>query len=288
MSVSERITRLPIERVRLDSVTVGARRRQKPTRIPALARSIEAHGLIHPILLRNGNELVTGQRRLEACRSLGWTTIPARLIDTLSDADLRALELDENVERHDLDDFETSKARLLELEQARAQAKAKAEAEAQARANSAASRRRKSPHRATGGKRTGRPKGRTPGSERDVAEETGVSPREQTRVEEHVALADRFPLFQRPGWARHQVLEAGTLLEALPEKEHPVIASLLDQDGIPPKKAIAILENLAHQVTPQTRAEIYRDAKNPDPHVRGNALAKAAAKASAELRSNVE
>ena len=269
MTLSERITQLPVERVRVDGVVIGARRRQKPTQIAALARSIEALGLIHPILVRNGNELVTGHRRLKACRSLGWTTIPARRIDTLSDEELRALEFDENVERHALDDYEASKARIAEIRQVEARAKAEA-----ARATSGATRTEKRPHRATGQKPTGRPK--EAGSGRDVEAETGISRRDQQRVEDHVALADRLPLFQK-GWARPQVLEAGALLEALPEKEHPAVASLLDQPGIPPKKAIDILENLAHRVTPQGRAEIYREAKNPDPYVRGNALARAAA-----------
>jgi ParB family chromosome partitioning protein len=266
MSTSERITNLPVETVRLDSVVVGIRRRQKLTRIAALARSIEAHGLIHPILVRNGNELVTGQRRLEACRSLGWTTIPARRIDTLRDEELRAVELDENTERRDLDPYETTKQRLAEIRQAQAQAEAEVQAEVQASAELRPNMGRKSPGR-------GRPK--KAGSQRDVATRSGVSRPEQQRVEDHVVLAERYPMFQK-GWARHQVLEAGSILEALPEKEHPVVASLLDQPGIPPKKAISILENLA-QMKPSQRAEIYQEAKSPDSHVRGNALAKAAA-----------
>jgi hypothetical protein len=47
-----------------------------------------------------------------------------------SDEELRALELDENTERVDLDDYEASKQKLAEMHQAEAEAKREAEEEA--------------------------------------------------------------------------------------------------------------------------------------------------------------
>ena len=114
-------------------------------------------------------------------------------MDRLSDEELRALELDENTERVDPNDYEASKQKLAEIHQT--EAEAKREAEAQARKEAEGELRdklsRKSPHRATGKKRTGRP--RSAGSRRDVAERTGMSPPEQRRTERHVELAERFP-----------------------------------------------------------------------------------------------
>ena len=118
-------------------------------------------------------------RRTMRDRELGWTRIPARRVDRLFDEELRALELDENTERVDLNDYEASKQKLAEMHQA--EAEAKREAEEQARKEAEGELRdklsRKSPHRATGKKRTGRP--RSAGSRRDVAERTGMSPAEQ-------------------------------------------------------------------------------------------------------------
>jgi hypothetical protein len=89
-------------------------------------------------------------------------------VDRLSAEELRALELDENTERVDYLDYETSKQRLTEMLQAEADAKEQAQREAPARATSGTTRTEKRPHRASGKKRTGRPK--KPGSRRDVAE----------------------------------------------------------------------------------------------------------------------
>ena len=79
--------------VPINSIVIGARRREKLGRLQALAKSIATRdGLIHPILLR-GETLVAGHRRLEACRSLNWKTIPARQVDRMSDDELRASKL---------------------------------------------------------------------------------------------------------------------------------------------------------------------------------------------------
>ena len=57
------------------------------TRLAGLMRSIAAEGLHLPILVRVAPagpkpfELIAGRQRLEACRKLGWTEIPARVLD---------------------------------------------------------------------------------------------------------------------------------------------------------------------------------------------------------------
>ncbi|MGH7752193.1 MAG: ParB/RepB/Spo0J family partition protein, partial [Gemmatimonadales bacterium] len=70
-----------------------------------LAASIKSAGLLQPIVLReraDGRfEVIAGERRLRACRELGWTTIPAvkREVD---DRTLLTLALIENLQRDDL------------------------------------------------------------------------------------------------------------------------------------------------------------------------------------------
>jgi ParB/RepB/Spo0J family partition protein len=72
-----------------------------------LADSIKEHGLIQPITVRHakdGNlfEIIAGERRLRACKLLGWQTIPAIVTD-LKDEDASAVTLAENIARKSLD-----------------------------------------------------------------------------------------------------------------------------------------------------------------------------------------
>ncbi|WP_457298656.1 ParB N-terminal domain-containing protein [Phyllobacterium sp. P5_D12] len=57
-------------------IIVGPRLRRDLGDIAGLAASIEALGLLQPIVVTPGNELIAGHRRLLACHRLGWTTIP--------------------------------------------------------------------------------------------------------------------------------------------------------------------------------------------------------------------
>lgn len=65
----------------LSAITVGDRHRKELGDIQSLAASIDAVGLLHPIVVTPQNQLVAGQRRLEACRSLGWSEIPITIVD---------------------------------------------------------------------------------------------------------------------------------------------------------------------------------------------------------------
>lgn len=78
------------------------RQRREINNIPELADSIQRLGLINPIVVTRDSVLVTGERRLEACRVLGWTNIPAQYTDELPDHTLRAIELEENIKREAL------------------------------------------------------------------------------------------------------------------------------------------------------------------------------------------
>lgn len=82
----------------IGDINIGLRARKDLGDIAALAKSIETHGLLHPIVVKSDNTLVAGERRIRACESLGWTDIPARVIDV---ADLLSAERDENNVRKD-------------------------------------------------------------------------------------------------------------------------------------------------------------------------------------------
>lgn len=89
------------EMVFIDSITVGDRARKRLGDIASLAKSIEDLGLLHPVVITSNRELVAGQRRLEAVRSLGSEKITATVLPMTPEKMLRA-EYDENAERVDL------------------------------------------------------------------------------------------------------------------------------------------------------------------------------------------
>lgn len=94
-----------IETIPLDSIIIerGTRQRRDLEGIPELAESIKTRGLIHyPVVRRNDRVLITGERRVTACRSLGWSAIPVQWFDSLSEAEATAIELEENIKRVDI------------------------------------------------------------------------------------------------------------------------------------------------------------------------------------------
>jgi ParB family chromosome partitioning protein len=69
-----------------------------------LAASIEASGLLQPVVVRPRNgqyELIAGERRWRAVQRLGWAKIPA-LVKDVDDRTLLTLALIENLQRDDL------------------------------------------------------------------------------------------------------------------------------------------------------------------------------------------
>ncbi len=80
------------------------RREIAPDKIDELAKSIEASGLIQPIVVRRAGtayQLVVGERRYLACKKLGWKKISAA-VKTLTDNDMAATALIENLQRENL------------------------------------------------------------------------------------------------------------------------------------------------------------------------------------------
>ena len=72
--------------------------------IEELAKSIQAEGLIQPVVVRvkgNGYELIAGERRLRAFQSLEKKVIPVRVIEA-TDASSATLALVENLQRENL------------------------------------------------------------------------------------------------------------------------------------------------------------------------------------------
>lgn len=76
-----------------------------------LAKSIKELGVIQPITVRklefNNYQLISGERRLRACKLIGLKTIPA-YIRLANDNESLVMALVENIQRHDLDPIEVA------------------------------------------------------------------------------------------------------------------------------------------------------------------------------------
>ena len=83
------------------SVTIANRIRKDLGDISALATNISELGLLSPILVNKQYQLLAGERRLTACRELGWTDIPAIIMDTADAERELAVEFAENRYRKD-------------------------------------------------------------------------------------------------------------------------------------------------------------------------------------------
>lgn len=80
------------------------RTRMDEGQLDELVASIEASGLLQPVVVRprsGGYELIAGERRWRAAGRLGWTRIPAVVRD-VDDQTLLTLALIENLQRDDL------------------------------------------------------------------------------------------------------------------------------------------------------------------------------------------
>jgi len=106
--------------VPLARIVIGTRRREDLGDLQSLMASIARHGLIHPIVVDDEHHLVAGQRRLEACRRLGKEVIEIRTLGSLTEAELRELELEENLHRKDLTQLERDKVLVARGENAAA------------------------------------------------------------------------------------------------------------------------------------------------------------------------
>ena len=77
------------------------RRDAKPKAVEELARSIQAVGLLNPVIINGDNTLIAGLHRLEAAKKLGWTEIECT-ISSMDGLQAELAEIDENFVRTNL------------------------------------------------------------------------------------------------------------------------------------------------------------------------------------------
>lgn len=111
VAASQGLSELPVE-----SLYRGAhqpRRRINEAGLEELAASIQAQGLLEPVIVRprarGGYEIIAGERRWRAAQRAGLETVPA-LVRKLDDSQTIAIALIENIQREDLNPLEEAAA----------------------------------------------------------------------------------------------------------------------------------------------------------------------------------
>jgi ParB family chromosome partitioning protein len=98
--------------LRIDAILIDNRFRKDMGDLQGLADDIDDLGLIQPVVVTPANKLVSGGRRIEAVKLLGWDTIPVTVIHTLADAaDALKAECSENTFRKDFTPTEAAAIR---------------------------------------------------------------------------------------------------------------------------------------------------------------------------------
>ena len=114
----------PTDKVKIDTMKIEAnpfqpRKIFEESELEQLAQSLQAHGLMFPIAVRQVGEryqIIAGERRFRAALRLGWNEIPAQ-VHEVDDRQMAELALTENIQRKDLNAIEkaTSFASYLEM-----------------------------------------------------------------------------------------------------------------------------------------------------------------------------
>ena len=98
-----RILEIPLTRI-----VIKKRIRKNLGDLGSLVNSMKRHGQLSPVIVNRSYVLISGQRRVEAARKLGWSTIKAIVLDRERPLEMLELEMEENVERRDFTPEELS------------------------------------------------------------------------------------------------------------------------------------------------------------------------------------
>lgn len=92
--------------VSVKDIKVKNRVRKDLGNLEDLKDSLRRYGLLNPITLNSKYELIAGERRLEAAKAIGWTSINANIIDNITKLSQLEMELEENNQRKEFTDEE--------------------------------------------------------------------------------------------------------------------------------------------------------------------------------------
>jgi N6-adenosine-specific RNA methylase IME4 len=165
-----------MRKLAINKIKVRGRFRKNLGDIHSLAASIEELGLLHPIVVRPDGRLIAGERRLAACKKLGWKSVPVTFVDLQQ---VIRGEFAENAYRKDFlpSEIDAIRRALLPLEKAAAK-----------------ERQRKHGGTAPGRKKQSGQISRSDGRVRDkIADFGGISGRTLVKIQAIVESAERQP-----------------------------------------------------------------------------------------------
>ena len=85
--------------VKIEDIKIKDRIRKDLGNLEDLKDSLRTYGLLNPVTINSKYELIAGQRRLEAAKALGWTSINANILSELTEVQELEIELEENNQR---------------------------------------------------------------------------------------------------------------------------------------------------------------------------------------------
>lgn len=103
-------------KIKISEIKVGDNRREiDEPNVLNLMKSIREVGLINSITVTQGNKLIAGAHRLEACKRLGWLEIECNVAE-LDGLKAELAEIDENLIRHNLNHIDEGEQLLRKKE----------------------------------------------------------------------------------------------------------------------------------------------------------------------------
>lgn len=190
--------------LKISEIKIGQRVRDEFGDMESLAESIKEHGLLHPIVVDSGHNLIAGCRRLLACERLGRTEIEVKMLSAVSEKELRILELEENIRRKDLTELEKSK-NLVEL------AEIKEQELREKLSTESVGKYKREAHRPI-----------NPVSVQNISKELGTPVQTLKDAKQHVKAVEEFPPLE--GLPKYQAIEtAKELRQAPPEEQEKIL-----------------------------------------------------------------
>ncbi len=242
------------ETVLLARIGVEERVREELGDVVELARSIEAVGLIHAIVVDEEYRLICGGRRLAALKQSGAKMVDVRRFLGLDEKQKRLMELEENRRRKDLTPYEWAKTITEKAEIVR---------EIAQQADLSDTRSISPAHRPV-----------DPTSAEQVGRAIGLSRPTMRRAEEHVKAAEQYPFMQDKEWSQSAVLKAKQLVDSLGNGAKEAVVALITE-AKKPELSVQIAAKVA-EAPPAEREEFVRLSQSKDQRERDRAATWAA------------
>lgn len=98
---------------------------------------------------------------------------------------------------------------------------------------------------------------------------------QSNRESDGLGIASCFPFMQSPAWLQNAAMKAADALEKLSDDEKYRAVAVINQPGIDPVQAVAILDNIS-RFPKSERIKVYEDNESDESKRKAHALTRAA------------